>query len=61
MYYAIIVSHNSVWVVCIFKCFMTIVLCICIQGETLIKYYLSIIYETKQKTRVSKFECECIK
>ena len=27
---------------CIFKCYVTIVLCICIQGETLIKYYLSI-------------------
>ena len=39
----LIVCHNSVWVACIFNV-MTIVLCMCIQGETLIKYYLSIYY-----------------
>ena len=30
---------------------MTIVLCMCIQGETLIKYYLSIYLSTNTKTK----------
>ena len=42
----LIVSHNSVWVACIFNVILTIVLCMCIQGETLIKYYLSIYFCT---------------
>ena len=46
IHYAIIVFHNTVWVACIFRCYITIILCICIQGETLIKYYLSIYLST---------------
>ena len=41
--HAIIVSHNSVWVACIFKHCILFDLCVCVQGETLIKYYLSIL------------------
>ena len=40
--YAIIVSHNSIWVAGIFKHCILFDLFVYIQGETLIKYDLSI-------------------
>ena len=36
----LIVSHNPIWVACSLLCCKSIVFIFCIQGETLINYYL---------------------